>query len=299
MPTCIGWPAAVLIVRRQLVGKKPWGRWRKAWVWGVVGLATVFPTVAVGQPLDLPPRAPDAPTGSAFASSIEALDLKAREARIVDEILAGNVPNALRQLRPVRVETERDTLVFWTMPDVLTIGTDDDRLRIPMTPQSAQRIADALAMSLPTPAMVDAIWAQADHQLVPVPIPPSPEMTTVPAFLQHSRDIDRQRRHVGVPADGFVAGHKKDVVLSRELAARPGHVAIYGWHQLDGQPIQPLYLGHTADWVDYSHGTRLVSRQGTLNGRRVDLWDVLRAPELAGLLSTEGVVDLPWFIPRN
>jgi len=37
-------------------------------------------------------------------------------------------------------------------------------------------------------------------------------------------------------------------------------VAIYGWHKLDGKPIQPLYTGHVDWYVDYSHGIRLVSR---------------------------------------
>ncbi|GAB5534427.1 MAG: hypothetical protein Rubg2KO_06760 [Rubricoccaceae bacterium] len=165
----------------------------------LVGLSLGFPADATAQRLQLPPRPPDALTGSAFSSSVEGLDLEAREPRIVEEILAGNVPESLRQLRTVRIEREHNTLVFWTLPDYLAIGSDDDLLRIPMTPQSAQRIADALAMSLPTTAMVDAIWAQADHQLVPVPIPPSPEMTRIPVFLRHSQSIDRQLRQSGVP----------------------------------------------------------------------------------------------------
>ncbi|GAB5534426.1 MAG: hypothetical protein Rubg2KO_06750 [Rubricoccaceae bacterium] len=87
------------------------------------------------------------------------------------------------------------------------------------------------------------------------------------------------------------------MVLSRELATRPGHVAIYGWHPPDGTPIQPLYLGHTADWVDYSHGVRLVSRRVLLNRQPVDLWDVLGNDELARLLSGEGPLERPWFAP--
>ena len=268
---------------------------RRLWlpVCAVVGLALGADTAA--QSLVLPARLSDAMTGSALAREIEGLGLEEREVRIVEEILAGNVPASLRPLRAVRVATDRDTLIFWTTPDYLAIGSDDDQLRVPLTPGSAQRIADAVGLSLPTPAMVDAIWAQADHQLAPAPIPPGPEMTTVPVFRKHSRRIDAQLRQNGIPPGSWVAGHKKDVVLSRGLASRPGHVAIYGWHQLDGHPIQPLYLGHTADWVDYSHGIRLVSRGVWLNRQPVGLWTVLSDPALASLLSDEGPLAPPWF----
>lgn len=254
----------------------------------LLGLA-ILGHAATAQRLDLPPRPPDALGGTAFASSAEPLTLEEREARIVEEILSGNVPASLRALRPVWIESEGHTLEVWVTPDYLAIGSDDDRLLIPMTPQSAWQIADSLGLILPTPKLVDAIWAQADRQLDPAPIPPSPEMTTLPVFLQHSRTIDRQRRCANARVGELVAGHKKDVVLSSSLADHPDRVAIYGWHQLDGRPIQPLYLGHTTDWVDYSHGIRLVLRQGRLDGRPVDLWDVLQSPELARLVSDEGV----------
>lgn len=220
------------------------------------------------------------------------LNLDAREARIVSEILSGNVPQAHRKLVPVRVTTDGGDVVFWAMPEYLAIGSDADWMHIPMTPQSAQRIADALGMALPTPRMVDAIWEQAHVRLAPLPIPPSPEMTTVAVFARHSQTLQAQRAGM---LNGLVAGHKKDVVVSRDLASQPGRVAIYGWHQLDGTPIQPLYLGHTADWVDYSHGIRLVSRQVMVGGYPRDLWDVLRDAELATALSAEGPIELPWF----
>ena len=257
-----------------------------------VGLATLAGAPALAQRLDLPPRPADAPTGSEFASSIAGLDLPTREARIVVEILRGNVPQAHRELAPIRIVTDEGDIVFWTTPDYLAIGSDADWIHTPMTPQSAQRIADALGMSLPTPRMVDSIWEQADIRLAPSPIPPSPEMTTIPVFALHSRTV--QARRSG-ETNGLVAGHKKDVVVSRDLASQPGRVAIYGWHQLDGSPIQPLYLGHTADWVDYSHGIRLVSRQVQVGDESRDLWDVLRDAELASALSDEGVLELPWF----
>ena len=85
-------------------------------------------------------------------------------------------------------------------------------------------------------------------------------------------------------------GHKKDVVLSATLPANPGKVAIYGWHRPDGQPIQPLSTVLRDSWVGYNHGIRLVDRGILVDGSARDLADVLRDPELAPLLSDDGVM---------
>ena len=150
--------------------------------------------------------------------------------------------------------------------------------------------ATSWARCLPTPRMVDAVWAAAGVRLEPLPIPPSPEMTTVPVFEAHGRMVAAQWRNVSAPRGSLVAGHKKDVVLTSALASLENRVAIYGWHHLTGEPIQPLYTGHSEVWVDYSHGIRLVLREVTVDGTRRELPEVLRDPELAPLLSDEGVI---------
>jgi hypothetical protein len=254
-----------------------------------VGLAAC----ASAPTLDLPPRPVGAPTGSEFARAIEDLDLEARDARIVDEVLSGNVPGWLRRLSPVAIGEGAERVEFWVTPDYLAVGSDSDYLLTPMSPQAAQRIADRLAMSMPTPRMVDGIWAAAAVKLTPAPIPPSPEMTTVPVFVAHSDSVRRQRASIPARLGALTAGHKKDVVLSRDLGTKPGRVAIYGWHQRNGDPIQPRYLGHTDDWVDYSHGIRLVDRTIRVSGASMDLVAVLRDPALAGLVSREGAFPAP------
>ncbi|HLJ56297.1 MAG TPA: hypothetical protein VKT77_14750, partial [Chthonomonadaceae bacterium] len=85
----------------------------------------------------------------------------------------------------------------------------------------------------------------------------------------------------------LVAGIKKDVVQTPLLAARPGHVAIYGWHKRDGQPIQPLTAVHIARYVDYSHAIRLVRRAVTVDGKPSTVEAVLADPEVRGMLSDE------------
>jgi hypothetical protein len=130
-------------------------------------------------------------------------------------------------------------------------------------------VADRLDCSLPTRKLVDAIYESADLRLEPEPIPPSPAMTTLPCFSNHNALVRAQRlRHLQAqPLGRLVAGHKKDVVLTPALETKPGRVAIYGWHRAPGQPIQPLYSGHAASWVDYSHGIRLIRQSMPLEGQ--------------------------------
>jgi hypothetical protein len=182
---------------------------------------------------------------------------------------------------------------FWVTPDYLAVGSEDDAFLVPLSPQTAQRMADLVGASLPTPPMVDAIWAAARVRLAPAPLPPSPAMTTVPVFEEHNRRVRAQRSADGAPSGALVAGHKKDVVLTARLDTARGKVAIYGWHRLEGTPIQPLYTGHTDRWVDYSHGIRLVNRGIEVDGVPRDLTDVLRDSTLAGLLSDEGRIREP------
>jgi len=240
------------------------------------------------QTLELPPRPPTALAGAAFARSLADLPLKQREERIRAAVFAGNVPPFLRTLVPVTTSHEADRATFFVTPDYLAVGSDEDYFLTPLTPYTAQQIADRLDCILPTPRMADAIDRDAAVKQTPAPIPPSPAMTTVPVFLQHNEIVLAQPRDR--PLGALVAGHKKDVVITNRLLQAPNKVAIYGWHQPDGQPIQPLYTGHTASWVDYSHGIRLVRRRMIVNGAAMTADEVLADPRLAPLLSDEGVM---------
>ena len=235
-------------------------------------------------------------TGTEFARSIMDLPLREREQRIVAEVRVGNVPPFLRRLVPVSVESGDVRATCFVTADYLAIGSDDDHFLTPLSPQAAQEIADRLDCLLPTPRMVDAIYAQAAVKLTPAPIPPSPAMTTVAVFLRHNEMVPRGRGDK--PLGLLVAGHKKDVVIANKVFKTPGKVAIYGWHKPDGKPIQPLYTGHADTWVDYSHGIRLVSRRMLVNGVAKRVEDVLADPRYAAILSGEGVMLESRYEPR-
>jgi hypothetical protein len=253
----------------------------------LIWLASPLPT----QTLNLPARSVTSSKGKDFARSITGLSLREREERILAEVKAGNVPSFLRGLVPVTATNGTLKATYYVTPDYLAIGADDDYFLTPLSPWTAQAIADMLNCCLPTAKMVDDIYASATVKLNPLPIPPSRAMTTVPVFLQHNEMIVAQRG--GKPPAGLIAGHKKDVVITNKLLNTVGKVAIYGWHKSAGAPIQPLYTGHTETWVDYSHAVRLVHRRMIVDGLAKAIEDVMADPQLAPLLSNEGVIRKP------
>lgn len=239
----------------------------------------------------LPPRPANAASGSQFAARIQSLSAPAREAAILKELESGNVPEFLRNLTPVTVRS-RDaagrahTATLRVMPDYLAIGSDQDFVRIPMTPDTAQAFAQRFGYSLPTTKIVDEINRQAQVRLNPAPLPAGKQMTSTDFFVRHQKMIEKQRQNGS--QGKLTSGQKKDVVISKRLLSRPRQVAIYGWHQKNGRPIQPLSLVHDHDYADYSHGIRLVSQDVEVDGRPARLDDVIADQHLAALVSNEG-----------
>jgi hypothetical protein len=128
---------------------------------------------------------------------------------------------------------------------------------------------------------------------------PGPQMRSTEYYRVHNEKIEAQSRTLGITQGALVSGDKKDVVVTNLLAANPGRIAIYGWHRLDGAPIQPLSTVHGACYADYSHGIRLVSETVLVDGAARSVYDVLSDPVLSGLLSDEGPIpDLRSLIAR-
>ncbi|MEL6953363.1 MAG: hypothetical protein AAFY68_05835 [Pseudomonadota bacterium] len=243
----------------------------------------------------IPRRPRSAPEGSAFMASLANQAGANRDTRIIEAAFGGNVPDFLRNLRPVSFAgsdaSGREVVVtICVMPDYLALGSDRDFVRVPLGLPAALRLAEGFDMMLPTTRMVDAIYAQADLRLSPQPMTPGSEMSSTNYFLRHDAMVDDQYARVGGRLGALVAGHKKDVVLANRLSSNPGRVAIYGWHRSRFAPIQPLSTVHGAQYADYSHGIRLVSRTAFVNGDAVDLGTLLTDPRYAGLINSDGVI---------
>lgn len=243
---------------------------------------------------NMPSRRGNAPGGQAFITSLGNGSGGGRDNAIIKELARGNMPGFLKQMQPVVLRGKDASganaeIVVCVTPDYLALGSDRDFVRVPLGLPAASSIAGQFGMMLPTSRMVDAIYAQAPVKLSPQPMQAGPQMSSTSYFLRHNATIEGQRRG----RSGLIAGHKKDVVVASRMASNPGRVAIYGWHRSNGNPIQPVSTVHGASYADYSHGIRLVSRTAYLNGRAVDLGELLSSRRYAGLLNSDGPLPAP------
>ncbi|MCB9336411.1 MAG: T9SS type A sorting domain-containing protein [Flavobacteriales bacterium] len=261
----------------------------------------LLPFITNAQTLNLPPRNPSAPTGTEFIDIILNLSLEDREDEILNEISSGNIPDFYRNLILIRDSiwngSSYNYLEYYVIPDYLAVGTDTNFFLCPMTPILGQKIADTTDCILPTRKMVDRIAANSTVKMQPQSIPPSPDMITVPIFVQHDTLVQNQRVTFlpGLPYGELTSGDKKDVVISNLIytSPPPRRVVIYGWHYPNGSNIQPLYAGHIDTYADYSHGIRLVQKEMFLDGVPTQAEDILSSTSLYSLLSDEGVINVP------
>jgi hypothetical protein len=261
--------------------------------WGKFGGSRTYATWVQPAPA-IPARPADAEGGTAVFRRLAGLSPAEREEAIARELLRGNVPDFLRKFQAVTIRGmdkagREHSATIEVMPDYLAIGSDADFVRVPMTPQTAQRVADAFGCSLPTRKVVDEVYRNAVVKLDPIPL--TEARAAVETFADHSRRIEKQR---GDQALGLlVAGAKKDVVITNRLGEKPNRVAIYGWHKPDGNPIQPLTIVHRDTYMDYSHGVRLIRRTVVVDGKARDVRHVLHSADVYDLLSDEGPIGWP------
>ncbi|MDY7395933.1 hypothetical protein UMM65_11810 [Aureibaculum sp. 2210JD6-5] len=220
-------------------------------------------------------------------NNISQLPVRQREDSLIYYMSNGWMPDYNFRFKKVSYQ-HKNTLgknykiSFWATPDYLSIGTNKDFVRMPLTPQSAQLLADQFHCVLPTTKMVDEIYKTANQKLPPIPL--TENRDSLLTFVKHHLLIQEQLQHK-IP-NRIVAGIKKDVVQSTAVLKnpKPNRVAIYGWHKLDGKPIQPLYTGHVDWYVDYSHGIRLIYEKMLINNKVYFVKDVLNNPKLAGII---------------
>ena len=105
-------------------------RTRRRFILGSATGVALLALTAWAQVLDLPPRAPNALSGSEFARRVAMLDLGERDREVYAQVMAGNVPDFLRRLCPVParsvVEGRINSGTYYVTPDYLAVGSDDD-----------------------------------------------------------------------------------------------------------------------------------------------------------------------------
>lgn len=218
-----------------------------------------------------------------------------RQEHIFERLADGEVPSWNGSWKTVTYTAAdkngvNHTVEMRVAPDYLAVGTDADPLTAVLGYPNALRVAEPSDFVLPTSLVVDKVWASAEKRYDPAPLPPTSgsTMRKPPYWLTHRENLTKQ----GWPAgDVLQAGHKKDVVVTKQLVGKPGRLAIYGWHKSDGKAIQPVSLFHGADYADYSHGIRAVAPQVLVDGAPMDYRDLLKDPVLWPLVSKEGAYD--------
>lgn len=245
--------------------------------------------------LALPERAKDALTGSQFLAVAKSKKLgrEGFDTAVIEQISAGNVPDFLRTLLPVTTtDAAGRTASFLVLADYLAIGTDDDFIRAPMTCAAAQTLADLTKTMLPSRLLVDAIYAQAEAKLPPSYIDGGPTDDEIADFKEHHKKLEKARKKKGYALGVLTGGDMKDLVLTNKLVEHPAKVAIYGWHNKEGDVIQSLSTRHDCRYADYSHGVRLIDRRVLVDGVEHDLADMMKSEDLASLVSDEGPLEV-------
>jgi len=227
-----------------------------------------------------------------FYEEFRTLSLQDRELLTAEHVLAGNVPDYMKgfiRIRTVQkdVHGRKHRVTLWVKPHYLTVLSGNVPFIVPLTPMTAQKIAQSLDCSLPTPKIVDIIYDHAQATPEPFNYIPRGERNLSPdLFFDHSQVIFAQLKAAGKKPGTLVAGTKKDVVITRipPHPERTHHVIIYGWHRQDGTPIQPVYDGHINTYVDYSHGIRLIRNKVLVDGKEYSIAQLLADPVMWPLI---------------
>jgi len=262
----------------------------------IIGETTTAPSppnipVETASTTTIPDRSGMAVTGSGWVQANLNLMGAVREANILKEFKEGNIPDFLRNFVELTVSNGIDSITYKVMPDYLCIGSNYDYVRVPMNPHTAQAIADRYDCTLITRKMTNDIWRASPNKLEPKPWGPpfDLDMERTHRIGTHSNTIQKQL--VGKDPFTLTSGHKKDVVLTNKLSPNnpQKRVAIYGWIQSNGKPIQDLNpSSHDDKYADYSHGIRLVDNYAVVNGQPMRMRDVFKHPAYSKLVSDEG-----------
>jgi len=232
--------------------------------------------------------------GTEFINENKDLSIPEIENNILVEFLLGNIPDFIKDFKEIEIDLNNNSIKYYVSPDYLSIGSNEDYVRIPMNPLTAQAIASQYHCVLPTTKMVKDIWFKSNNKLDPLPWGPpyDSSMRSLYRVLVHNERINSQlnlQNHFDL-----TSGHKKDVVLTNQLYPdnKNKKVAIYGWIQSNGNPIQGLNPSdHDQYYADYSHGIRLIDRKCKVNNVDVDILNVFKDAELSKLISNEGILN--------
>jgi len=152
-------------------------------------------------------------------------NLKVRESFIFDQILLGNFEAMWSEISYVAEGKQKKIFV---MEDALTVGS----VRINVSANLEQKIADLFNASLPTALVADLMFSYATRRAVPSPRPIS---SSVEAMVAHSNAVNKQVQ----AGAGIAATVGKHWILDKKLEFKAKSACNYGWHFI-GQTFQGI-----------------------------------------------------------
>lgn len=238
---------------------------------GFVSPASVF---ANSCPEELTSKIPRG-TQSSFSYPLGGKEYKED---ITAEILKGNIPRHILDLKPVNMATPgktckgSSTVTVCAMPEPIAVGPDSNYNHAHMSFNNAAEIARAFGMVLPTPAMSDAT-----HRAAKTHITPNTQTWLYKPPIDGNRPFRFKEQNGYNLADMKAAGHTdgdivsgigKDYVLRNSSQFESGSntrftaLAQYGWHKSKGSTSvwQPADHAHGGDYIDYSLIPRFYSQ---------------------------------------
>lgn len=234
--------------------------------------------------IELPERSENALTGSQFFKTLPNQPTDLRDTLIVKEFLNGNCPSFLRRLKSINIIKNNLNIKLFVFSDYLSIGSDEDFIRIAISAPAAKTIADQINCSLMTSLISDYVFNSSDLKVNPQPLPATQDMITTKYVINHNSIIQKQIKNKEYT---LLDGIKKDIILHSSLLLKK-NVAIYGWRYPNGQIIQSLNASsHSLKYTDYSQGTRLVSQKVFINDEERNFFDLLNDPNYHFLINSE------------
>lgn len=170
-----------------------------------------------------------------------------REAFVYRAITSLSRDQIVKSMKPITVtRADGAKLTYKVMPDYVMI----DGVRVPMSGNTAQRVADHFGLSLPSAAMAKEIYQNADVKVSAKPL--SGSGTNVdgkqysgqdvvdtgvgyaPFALNYNDKVNKQLADHGAKDGEIVSGFAKDIVAPPAA----GKLGLYGLFDANGKPIQ-------------------------------------------------------------
>ena len=214
----------------------------------------------------------------------------------VEDVKSGNAEYCWTDLHITSGELEATFRVFC---DALKVGG----IRVNVSAEEAQLIADELGAHLPTAKLLDERYRAAVIDTEPQPkyYEGGVGMDTQMACIEHN---ERVSSAVGTPRAGIIQNVGKHWILDRR--ATDSRSVLYGWYVDTEEPtwkgiklhkavtpglqvIQPVSTAHDYHHKDYSMTLLLLHGECVVNGKTMATKEVLTTAELSQLLLHDGM----------